>query len=164
MSDRRTEPEVLRVFPQPLVWMPERAMPERSSTVTPDAPRIAINGRYLDEVRTPIEYGHERWAGYARLPAEHHRAIIADDTVTLRIPPLTALQLYVDGTLPIDRSVPVSLEVGGQALGEFLVEWLRCADRHYAGEPMFLRLRASKSAGPSRVGTTAHEDEPDGDV
>ena len=35
-------------------------MPERSSTVPPDPPRIAVNGRYLDEVQTRMEYGHER--------------------------------------------------------------------------------------------------------
>lgn len=58
-------------------------------------------------------------------------------------PPLTVIQLYFDGTLPVDRTIPVSLEIGGLALGGFVVDWLRCAERHYAGEPMFLRLRAA---------------------
>jgi hypothetical protein len=110
-------------------------------------PRIAINARYLDEVETRIEFEHGRFTAYARKPPEHHRAIITDDSVTLRIPPLTALQLYMDGTLPIDRSVPVLIEIDGQRLGAFFIEWVRCAERHYAGEPMFIRLRASKSAG-----------------
>jgi len=73
------------------------------------------------------------------------------------LPTLTALQLYVDGTLPVDRSAPVSLEVGGRALGEFFVEWLRCADRHYAGEPMYLRLRA---AGDLKTGLPAESASP----
>ena len=40
-------------------------MPARRSRVPPDPPRIAINGRYLDEIRTRIEYGRDtRSAGY----------------------------------------------------------------------------------------------------
>lgn len=135
-------------------------MSERDSTVPLDPPRIAINGRFLDEVQTRIENGRERWAGFARLPAEHHRAIITDDAVVLRIPALTALQLYFDGTLPTDRSIPLSIEVGGHTLGEFFVEWLRCSDRHYAGEQIFIRLRASKTARPLPLDTRT---EPDSD-
>ncbi len=110
----------------------------------PNPARIAVNGRYLDEVKTPIECAWNAGSvGYVSLPPSHHEAIIDGDTVTLRLPPLTAIQLYFDGTLPVDRSIPVSLEIDRLALGEFVVEWLRCAERHYAGEPMFLRLRAA---------------------
>lgn len=41
--------------------------------------------------------------------------------------------------------------------GRVLVEWLRCADRHYAGEPMYLRLRA---AGDLRTGSCAESASP----
>ena len=133
-------------------------MAECSSGQPSDPPRIAINGRYLDEVQTRVEYGRDvRWAGFARAPTENHRAIVTDEAITLRLPMLTALQLYVDGTLPVDRRVPVSLEVGGHSLGEFFVEWLRCADRHYAGEPMYLRLRA---AGDLKTGLPADSTSP----
>jgi len=73
----------------------------------------------------------------------------------------TAADFHYDGTLPIDRSDPVSLEVGGRSLGEFFVESLRCAERQYADDPMYLTLRASKALGPSGFATKAHEDEPD---
>ncbi len=111
--------------------------------MAPAPPRIAVGGRYLDEIQARIEYAwHTGSVGYARRPAQHHGAVIDGDAVTLRLPPLTVIQLYFDGTVPVDRSIPVSLEVDGLALGEFVVEWLRCTERHYTGEPMFLRLRA----------------------
>ena len=110
--------------------------------MAPAPPRIAVNGRYLDEIQTRIE---DAWGtgsvGYARLPAQHHGAVIDGEVVTLRVPALTVLQLYFDGILPVDRSIPVTLEVDGQSLGEVIVESLRCAERHYAGEAMFPRLR-----------------------
>ena len=66
-------------------------MAECSSGQPSDPPRIAVNGRYLDEVQTRVEYGRDvRWAGFARAPAENHRAIVTDEAITLCLPTLTS--------------------------------------------------------------------------
>ncbi|MBI5548140.1 MAG: hypothetical protein HY901_30030 [Deltaproteobacteria bacterium] len=109
----------------------------------PGAPRIAINGRYLDTVQTRMEPGVEPGSvSLLSLPDEHHTATVdGGGVVTLRLLALTALQLYFDGTLPADRGTAVSLEVGGQLLGDHHVEWLRCEGTGLHTEHVFLRLR-----------------------
>lgn len=76
---------------------------------------------------------------------------VGGNTVTIRMPALTALQLYFDGTLPGDRSRSVSIEVEGRNLGTFLVEWLRIAGEDLNSGPVLLRFRA---VGASSTGTS----------
>ncbi|MCI0574438.1 MAG: hypothetical protein L0Y66_27205 [Myxococcaceae bacterium] len=115
------------------------------------AVRIAINGTYLDEVQTRLEYTYPtRALAYMRLPAHRHEARVEGDAVTLRIPTLTVMQLCFDGVIPADRSVPVSLLVEGRIEGEYLVEWLRRLDGLEHGEPVLLRLRRITSSEAER--------------
>lgn len=114
----------------------------RSTATRQKAPRIAINGRFLDEVGTRLEYGYKTQAiAIRRLPGKHHDLIEDGDGVILRFPAITALQLYHDGVLPPDRDEPVELSVAGNPLGSFAIEWLRRVDGHEFGEPILIRFR-----------------------
>lgn len=106
------------------------------------ADRIAINGHFLDEVRTRLQsYLDRSDFSYLLLPEEHHHATIDDDAVVLRLPALTALQLYYDGILPVNREQPVDVSVGGKALGSFRVAWLRRpAESYEHHDSVLLRL------------------------
>ena len=84
---------------------------------------------------------------FLRFPAHRHSAHLEGDTLTLRMRALTALQLYFDGTLPVDRNVPVDVRVGIQNLGLFRVEALECAERFPENEPVIVRFSRVKSAG-----------------
>ncbi len=57
--------------------------------------RIALNGQYLDEIRTrlhsPTAHGS---ASYLCLPKEHHRVIPDGEGFVLRVPAITTLQLH----------------------------------------------------------------------
>lgn len=123
---------------------------ERAPTPRPERPRIEINGRFLDKIKTRIEYDWERpGVSYLQMPAEHHLAKVQADAVLLRMPMITAMQLYHEGILPSDRSVPITLSIGGEALGEFQVEWLRCSDRLDAIPIVWIRLVAAKQPDKS---------------
>lgn len=114
----------------------------RTTATRQKTPRIAINGRFLDEVGTRLEYGYKTQSvAIMRLPEKHHHLIADGDGVTLRVPAITALQLYYDGVLPADRDEPVELSVAGESLGRFAIEWLRRVDGHEFGEPILLRFR-----------------------
>jgi hypothetical protein len=108
-----------------------------------NAPRIAISGRYLDEVQTRVAYDPpQRVTALLSRPAKTFRAIAQGKTVILNMPELTALQLYFDGILPVDRSVPVTLEVEGKALGSFVVTSLRTPDHQRWDHHILLELQA----------------------
>src|ERR1700761_4371335 len=115
-------------------------MSHRTNQRGPGIRRIAINGRFLDEVRTRRDDGRSDAVSYTLLPAEHHHALEDDDGVTLRIPAMTALQLYHDGTLPADREQSVDLTVADQKLGSFFVQWLRGLSGGEVGDGVLLRL------------------------
>ena len=123
--------------------------------VTRRRARIAVNGRYLDEVRTqlhaPTEHGS---VSYLCLPEEHHCAIPDGEGFILRIPVITALQLYHDGLLSAGQALPVELVVDDRPCGTYVVEWLRRELEHYGGTEMVL-LRLVPAAQGSHSGTSA---------
>jgi hypothetical protein len=69
-------------------------MSNRTPPRRPGVRRIAINGRFLDEVQTRLDDGRSDSVSYKLLPAEHHDVLEDQDGVTLRIPAMTALQLF----------------------------------------------------------------------
>ena len=82
---------------------------KRPTPVRPRAQRIAIDGHFLDEVRTRLHASDDTGAiSHMTLPEEHHRLTLDHDAMILRIPALTALQLYYDGILrsPPHRHAP----------------------------------------------------------
>ena len=117
------------------------------------APRIAINGCFLDDVKTRLEYGYATGSTSLKsFPTKHHRAVLDEDAVTLRLPALTALQLYHDGVLPVHNKHPIELTIGDANIGWFIVEWLRCVPEHEFGDPVLIRF-ARVSQGLQSVTT-----------
>jgi hypothetical protein len=107
-------------------------------------PSIAINGKSLADVRTRLHPSYDTGAvSYTMRPAEHHHLTQDEDNIILQIPLITAVQLYHDGVLPVDRSRTVEIAVGGKNLGAFRLEWLRKpADSFHErfGESILLRF------------------------
>jgi hypothetical protein len=107
-------------------------------------PSIAINGKSLADVRTRLHHSYDTGAvSYTMRPAEHHRLTQDEDMLILQIPLITAVQLYHDGVLPVDRSRSVEITVDGKNVGAFRLEWLRKpADSHddRFGESILLRF------------------------
>ena len=104
-------------------------------------PRVAVNGVFLDEVRTRLDYGRETGSiALMVLPVEHHRLTVDGDTVVLCTPAITALQLYYDGVLPADRDRAVELTLGSEKLGKYLVQSLRRVEMSQFGEPVLIRF------------------------
>jgi hypothetical protein len=88
---------------------PEGVFPE---TKPPIEKRIAIGGRFLDEVL----FRSSDTTGFS-YPVENHRGVVGDDgRVTIVTKAGTALQLFADGALRAVGSA-VEVSVGGRALG-----------------------------------------------
>lgn len=105
------------------------------------APRIRVGGRYLDEVGTRLHDRHQAGSvAYLRLPAEHHRLVENEDDVVLRLPAITALQLFFDGALTSRREESFELAVGDEIVGRFRVGSLRRVAGHAFETPVLLRL------------------------
>jgi hypothetical protein len=107
--------------------------------------RIAINGRFLDEVQTRLEDDRNGSVSHTSHPAEQHHAIEDEDGVTLRTPAMTALQLYHDGILPANREQSVELTVANRRLGAFFVQWLRGLSGRGFGDANNLRDAGRKA-------------------
>jgi hypothetical protein len=85
--------------------------------------RIAIGGKFLDEVR--ISQGRNVSLSF---PADRHRgAIGADGTVTLHAMMPSALQLFAEGRLPRVGSDPTEIVVGGRKLGPMVLAEVGCS-------------------------------------
>jgi hypothetical protein len=98
--------------------------------------RIAINGRFLDEVITLRENdcGADREEdddAYMSFGMEHFRAGFDGDAAMLYLPIVTAVQLYHDGVLPSDRHRPIQLTLGTRTTRPLYVDWMR----HVAKSP-----------------------------
>ena len=89
--------------------------------------RIAIGGRFLDEVR--IARGGN---AYASFPVEWHRGVIGGDgAVTVHAMMPSALQLFAEGCLPRVDGNPVEVVVGGRKLGPMILAEIRCGCENY---------------------------------
>lgn len=84
--------------------------------------RIAIGGRFLDEVRIPQ-------GGNALLsfPVERHSGTISEDgTATVRTMMPSALRLFAEGHLPPVKGGHVEVAIGGRPLGPMVLADVRC--------------------------------------
>jgi tetratricopeptide (TPR) repeat protein len=103
--------------------------------------RIAIDGHFLDEVQTRLHAdATAKSVTYVSAPIERHQAMEDEEGIILKIPALTALQLYSDGVLPITPRKSVDLSIAGRKLGAFYLQWLRALPGDEFGSPVLLRF------------------------
>jgi hypothetical protein len=103
--------------------------------------RVAIDGHFLDEAQTRLHSEQDsKSISYVSSPVERHQATEDAEGVTLRLPGLTALQLYYDGVLTADAAKPVKLTVGGRPRGTFYLHWMRTLPGDEFGGPVVLRF------------------------
>ena len=114
---------------------------QKSRSKSSGIQRIAINGHFLDEVRTQLHtdiYGNT--LSYQSAPVEQHHAVEDEEGVTLRLPVLTALQLYSDGILIADAKKTVELTIAGRSRGAYYLHWVRTLPGNDFGGPVVLRF------------------------
>ncbi|MFI5300820.1 MAG: hypothetical protein ACHREM_22285 [Polyangiales bacterium] len=88
----------------------------------PAEKRIAIGGRFLDEVRIRLSA-----TSYLGFPIEHHRGVVGVDgaaTVYAQMP--SVVQLFAQGTLPPIGGRPVDITIGVNNLGPMVLREVRC--------------------------------------
>jgi tetratricopeptide (TPR) repeat protein len=68
-----------------------------------------------------------------------------EEGVTLKLPVLTALQLYHDGVLSADPQKSVELTIAARKLGAFYLQWLRGLSGDEFGNPVLLRFERKPS-------------------
>lgn len=103
--------------------------------------RIAINGHFLDEVRTRLNTDEGgKFVSYIAAPVEQHEAREDADGITLTVPALTALQLYHDGVLSTDEKHSVEISIAGRELGPHYLHWMRGLSGNGLGDPVLLRF------------------------
>jgi hypothetical protein len=93
----------------------------------PDEKRIAIGGRFLDEVRT-----RQSRTTYLAFPIENHRGEIGDsDVATIYTKYPTVIGLFAQGVLSPIGGAPVDLKVKGKDLRSMVLGDVHCTG--YAG-------------------------------
>lgn len=102
----------------------ESGLPDgvRAEVPPPLEKRVAIGGKFLDEVR--ISLGGPSFLSF---PVERHRGVVGEDgsaTVYAMMP--AALQLLAEGRLPPVGGGPVEVLIGGQRLGAMTLAEVRC--------------------------------------
>src|SRR5260370_4617112 len=108
--------------------------------------RIAIDGHFLDEIRTRLQTpASNKSLTYTSAAVERHQVIADEEGVTLKVPVLTALQLYHDGVLSADPQKSVEFTSAARKLGAFHLHWLRGLPGDEFGNPVLLRFERKPS-------------------
>lgn len=95
----------------------------RAEIPPPAKKRIAIDGKFLDEVR--IAQGPYTLLNF---PVDRHRGVIGEDgTATVYAMMPSALQLFAEGRLPRIGGEPVEIVVGGRKLGPMVLAAVSCS-------------------------------------
>lgn len=103
------------------------ALPEgvEAEVPPPAEKRIAIAGRFLDEVRIHLDR-----TSSLSFPVEHHRGDIrADGAVTVEAKMPTVVALFAEGALKPIGGAPVEVRVRGKVLGPMVLREVRCSGR-----------------------------------
>lgn len=110
--------------------------------------RIAIAGRYLDEVR--IQLGRRVAPGsvsYRSFPVHRHRVRIEEAHVIVSTPATTAVQLFADGALAPIGGPAVAVSMGVEELGPCHLEAVETGDAG-VDDAIVLRFRRASEATP----------------
>jgi hypothetical protein len=137
------EPDGARVFRLVCTMgLPEGV---RAEVPPPAEKRVAIGGKYLDEVQ--ISQGGNTSLSF---PVDRHRGVVGEDgTATVYAMMPSALKLFAEGRLPRVAGDAVEVAIGGRKLGPMVLTEVRCGGENYRHDIAVLVFR--------RVGTEGGE-------
>ena len=111
----------------------------RAEIPPPAEKRVAIAGKFLDEVR--IAQGGNTLLSF---PVDRHRGAIGEDgTATVYAMMPSALQLFAEGRLPRIGGDPVEVDIGGRKLGPMVLTEVRCGGENYRHDIAVLVFRTA---------------------
>lgn len=103
--------------------------------------RIAIAGRYLDEVQIRLARSQDPGTvSYLSYPAHRHRARAEEDRVTVSTQTATAVALFADGVLPPIGGGAVTVEIDGLEIGPCFLETVEAGDTNPSGNAIILNF------------------------
>lgn len=109
----------------------------RAEIPPPAEKRVAIGGKFLDEVQ--ISQGGNTALSF---PVDRHRGVVGDDgTATVYAMMPSALKLFAEGRLPHVGSSPVEVAIGGRKLGSMVLTEVRCGGEDYRHDIAVLVFR-----------------------
>jgi hypothetical protein len=128
--------------PRPVCTM---GLPEgvRAEVPPPAEKRVAIGGKFLDEVQ--ISQGGNISLSF---PVERHRGVVGDDgTATVYAMMPSALQLFAEGRLQRVAGDAVEVAIGGRQLGPMVLTEVRCGGENYRHDIAVLVFRRASAEG-----------------
>jgi hypothetical protein len=115
----------------------------RAEVPPPAEKRVAIGGKYLDEVQ--ISQGGNTSLSF---PVERHRGVVdGNGTATVYAMMPSALQLFAEGRLTRVGGDPVEVAVGGRKLGPMVLTEVRCGGENYRHDIAVLVFRHAGAEG-----------------
>lgn len=118
----------------------------RAEVPPPSEKRIAIGGRFLDEVR--IRHGENTYVVY---PVTEHRGVIGNDgTATVHAMMPSVVQLFAEGRLARVGGDPVEVVIGGRRLGPMVLAEVRCGGDNYRRDVAILVFRSASTTETTR--------------
>ena len=109
----------------------------RAEAPPPAEKRVAIGGKFLDEVH--ISLGGNTSLSF---PVDRHRGLVGNDgaaTVHAMMP--SALKLFAEGRLPRIGGEPVEVIIGGRKLGPMVLTEVHCGGENYRHDIAVLVFR-----------------------
>ena len=128
----------------------EVALPDGvdAKEMPPVEKRIAIDGRFLDEVRIRVAQSGSGAVVYRSDPPQSHRAEIdRDDHVAIHTPMATAATLLAEGNLPPVGARSVELRVGGKPFEAMDFRELRISSAGLGDAQAVLLFEPSSATG-----------------
>jgi len=114
----------------------------RAEIPPPAEKRVAIAGKFLDEVR--IAQGGNTLLSF---PVDRHLGVIGENgTATVYAMMPSALQLFAEGRLPRIGGDPVEVDIGGRKLGPMVLTEVRCGGENYRHDIAVLVFRTATGA------------------
>jgi hypothetical protein len=111
--------------------------------------RIAIGGRYLDEVRTPLARSDvPGCASFLSFPAHRHAARVEAGQVLVSAQAQTVVKLFADGVLPPIGGRAVTLTVGRRQLGPCLLDAVEAGGASRLETTVVLHFHRAIEGGP----------------
>lgn len=107
--------------------------------------RIAIGGRYLDEVQIRLDLLDS--LSHLSFPANRHRGRVEEDRVTVFTQGPTAVNLFADGVLPPVGRGAVTVAIGGREFGPCHPEAVETCETRSFEFGIVLRFRRVVVAG-----------------